>query len=566
MFDSLPKSSLEVLDWSWEKYQPFVDDLGNRELTADNIHQYLIDWTRFYELVMESYMRLYLATSMDTTDEVAQKKFHAFLDEIYPPALVALQKFKEKLLVSSLSPDGFEIPFRNIRTEVALFRDENVPLLTRESKLVTEYEKIMGTQTVVWEGEEKTINQMRLNYQNPDRVVREKAWRLVMERQLQDRDAINDLWRRFLKLRLEITSNADLPDYRAYRWKALLRFDYTPDDCVTFHNAIEEVVVPAAMRIYERRRQQLGVGTLRPWDLDVDPIDRPPLRPFDDVTELEEKTTLIFQNVSPRLAEHFVTMRQEKLLDLENRKGKAPGGFCITFYTKRQPFIFQNSVGIHDDVQTMLHESGHAFHVFESAYLPYYQQLFAPMEFNEVASIAMELMAAPYLVEHQGGFYSEADAARARVEYLEQSICFWPYMAVVDAFQHWVYQNPKDAMNPEKCDENWGQLWGRFMKGVDWSDLDEAKVTGWHRKIHIHTDPFYYVEYGLAQLGAVQVWANSLKDQAEAIASYHKALALGGTVTLPELFATAGARFTFDAETLRKAVDLIEEKIFELSQ
>jgi len=275
---------------------------------------------------------------------------------------------------------------------------------------------------------------------------------------------------------------------------------------------------------------------------------------------------LIFQNVSPRLAEHFVTMRQEKLLDLENRKGKAPGGFCAVFDTKRQPFIFQNAVGIHGDVQTILHESGHAFHVFESASLPYYQQLNAPMEFNEVASMAIELIAAPYLVEHRGGFYSEADAARARVEYLERNILFWPYMAVVDAFQHWVYLNPKDAMKPIKCDQYWSQLWDRFMKGVDWQDLEDAKTTGWHRKSHIHTDPFYYVEYGLAQLGAVQVWANSIKDQTEAVACYRKALALGGTVTLPELFTTAGARFAFDAETLCEAVDLIEEKIFELSQ
>ncbi len=259
-------------------------------------------------------------------------------------------------------------------------------------------------------------------------------------------------------------------------------------------------------------------------------------------------------------------MRQENLLDLDNRKGKAPGGFCIVLFTTRQPFIFQNSVGLHEDVQTIIHESGHAFHVFESSHLPYYQQLDPPMEFNEVASMAMELLAAPYIVSSKGGFYSEDDGARARIEHLESNILFWPYMAVVDAFQHWVYMNPNEAAAPEKCDEQWGQLWDRFMKGVDWSGLEDIRITGWHRKLHIHTDPFYYVEYGLAQLGAVQVWAKSIKDQAGTVANYRKALALGGTVTLPELYATTGAQFAFDADTLRMAVNLIEETIDNLSQ
>jgi oligoendopeptidase F len=428
MFSTLPKSSDEVLDWAWSQYQPYVDDLTSRDLSADNIHPYLSDWTHFHEVVNEAYVRLYLHTSMDTTDEDAQKKFHTFLDEIYPPSLVAEQKLKEKLLASKLSPAGFEIPLRNMQAETALFRDENVPLLAQETKFVTDYEKLMGAQTVIWEGEEKTIDQMTPIYQEQDRAVREKAWRLALGRQLQDRDAINDLWGRFLKHRQNIAANAGFPDYRAYRWQSLLRFDYTPEDCVSFQNAIEEVVVPAALRIYELRRQHLGIETLRPWDLYVDPFNRPALRPFKDVSELEEKTAQIFQNVSPQFAAYFDTMRQEDLLDLENRKGKAPGGFCIDFLTKRQPFIFQNSVGIHDDVQTILHEAGHSFHVFETAHLPYYQQLNAPMEFSEVASMAMELMASPYLASSQGGFYSEADAARANIENLELTIAFWPYM------------------------------------------------------------------------------------------------------------------------------------------
>ena len=243
-------------------------------------------------------------------------------------------------------------------------------------------------------------------------------------------------------------------------------------------------------------------------------------------------------------------MRREKLLDLVNRKRKAPGGYCTDFSAVKRPFICMNAVGVHDDVQTLLHEGGHSFHVFETASLPYHQQTQVPMEFAEVASMGMELLAAPYLAADQGGFYSPADAARARIEHLEGTLLFWPYMAVVDAFQHWVYENPDAATDPVNCDRTWGEQWDRFMRGVDWGGLEEEKVTGWHRKLHIFQVPFYYVEYGLAQLGAMQVWRNALRDQAKAVANYRQALALGGTVTLPELFATAGAKFAFDAQTL----------------
>jgi oligoendopeptidase F len=341
----------------------------------------------------------------------------------------------------------------------------------------------------------------------------------------------------------------------------LLRFDYTPDDCKRFHQAIEQVVVPAALRIYEKRRLKLGVDRLRPWDLDVDPLGRPPLKPFETVTELKEKTAAIFHRVDPQLGDYFDIMRRENLLDLDNRKNKAPGGYCTDFPVARRPFIFVNSVGRHDDVQTMLHEGGHAFHFFECYRLPYFQQLYAPIEFMEVASMGMELLASPYLNRQDGGFYSAGEVARARIEHLEGIIHFWPYMAVVDAFQHWVYENPQAAADPANCDACWDELWQRFMPGVDWSSLEQERVTGWHRKLHIHEVPFYYVEYGLAQLGAVQVWSKALSDQAGAVASYLRALALGNTVTLPELFATAGARFAFDERTISEAVSLIERTI-----
>ncbi len=254
-------------------------------------------------------------------------------------------------------------------------------------------------------------------------------------------------------------------------------------------------------------------------------------------------------------------MRDEGLLDLDNRPGKAPGGYCTDFELAGRPFIFMNAVGLHADVQTLLHECGHAFHSFAAARLPFTHQRAVPIEFAEVASMSMELLAAPFLARGRGGFYDEKDAARAVVEHLEGTICFWPYMAVVDAFQHWVYSHPADAREPGACDAEWANLSARFLPGLDWSGLDAIHATGWHRKLHIHTHPLYYVEYGLAQLGAMQVWRRALDDAPAALGAYRSALALGGTASLPQLFQTAGARFAFDASSLAEAVALAEREI-----
>jgi oligoendopeptidase F len=345
----------------------------------------------------------------------------------------------------------------------------------------------------------------------------------------------------------------------------MLRFDYTPQDCVRFHQAIEKVVVPAVQHLYEKRRRRLGVKTLRPWDLEVDPQSRPPLRPFQDVSQLEQGVAAIIQAIDPQLGAYFDIMRREGLLDLENRKGKAPGGYCTDFPASRRPFIFMNAVGIHDDVQTLLHEGGHSFHVFESAHLPYAQQKEVGLEFAEVASTSMEYLGAQFLT-NPGGFYSPAEAARARIAHLEETLAFWPYMAVVDAFQHWVYENASEALDPSNCDQKWSELWRRFMIGVDWSDMEEEMATGWQRKLHILQSPFYYIEYGLAQLGAFQVWRNSLKDAPGAVAAYRRALSLGGSVALPDLYRAAGARLAFDELALKEAVDLALQTIHELEQ
>jgi oligoendopeptidase F len=560
----LPKTIGEFMQLEWAQIEPYYRELAGRSLSAANVEAWLADWTRLHDFLQESGTRLQVATSVNTEDKGAQERLFHFLDTIYPPGEAAEQQLKQMLLESGLQPRGFEVPLRNMRVQAELFRAANLPLLTQEHKLSNEYDQLVGAQTVPWDGKEVTITQLRPVYLDADRGVREKAWRLAAQRQLADRATCNELWRTFMDLRRQLAANAGFGDYRAFRWRQLLRFDYTPEDSLRFGEAIEQVVVPAAVRIYERRRQRLGLDALRPWDLDVDTTGRSPLRPFTTTDQLEATCGAIFQRVDPQLGRDYETMREEHLLDLGNRKGKAPGGYCTEFPVAKRPFIFVNAVGLHDDVQTTLHEGGHAFHVFETAGLPYHQQLDVGMEFAEVASMGMELLASPYLAASQGGFYTQEDAARARVEHLESLILFWPYMAVVDGFQHWVYQNHAAATDPANCDAAWGALWQRFMRGVDWSGLEPERVTGWHRKLHIFQVPFYYVEYGMAQTGAVQVWRNALRDQAEAVRQYRHALSLGGTVPLPALYEAAGARFAFDETMMRDVVALIERTIEQL--
>lgn len=561
MLDSLPRDPKLMTKLTWPDLEPHYDDLTRRSLSQDSVEQFLADWTRLTETIDEAFSRLYVATTVNTADSEAEALYYAFLDEIYPRTGEGEQALKRKLLEARLEPAGFQVPLRKMKAEAEIYREENLPLLVQEHKLSTQYDKIIGGQTVEWEGKELTVPQMRPLFQKPERDVRERAWRLTVSRQMEDWGAINDLWRQFMEIRGKLAANAGFGDYRSFRWKQLLRFDYSPEDCRRFHEAIEQAVVPAAARVCERRRNLLGVATLRPWDLDVDPLGRPPLAPFQEVSRLKAGAAAIFHRVDPSLGRFFDIMTKEGLLDLENRKNKAPGGYCTEFVAAKQPFIFMNAVGVHDDVQTLLHEAGHSFHAFERDALPYYQQREVGMEFAEVASMAMELLASPYLVETEGGFYSEADAARARVEHLEKSILFWPYMAIVDAFQHWVYENPQAAVKPDLCDTAWGEIWGRFMPWIDWTGLDAELRSGWQRKLHIHTVPFYYVEYGLAQLGAAQIWGASLRDQAAAVSAYRRALALGGTVPIPDLYSAAGAKFALDAGKLAESVALMESTI-----
>lgn len=566
----IPNIPFAIDTSKWEGFQVHYDKLLNSPLDQKSIRAWLKDWSDLTRFVGEVGAIAYIESTLDTADETREQAFLNFVEQIEPNFRRAEQALKERLLAyvsddDALGPD-MALPLRRMRNEADLFREANVPLFTELAKLGNEFDKITGGLKVDWDGEEKNLSQLEVLLLNQDRSIRERAWRVTMALWQGVRAELNAIYGRMLTLRRQIAENAGLPDFREYAYKSYNRFDYKPEDSIRFQEAIEAVVVPAAERVYERKRVELGLDTLRPWDVTVDSSGQPPLQPYEGQDVLIQGSLNIFQHVDSGLARHFATMAEEGLLDLDTRSGKALGGYCSSLPWRERPFIFMNGAGTHDDVQTMLHEAGHAFHAFESFALPYVWQMDVPMEFCEVASMGMELLAAPYLTRAHDGFYSEAEAARARIEHLSGILTFLPYMAVVDGFQHWVYTHPDQAQDAAACDEAWDRMWTRFMRGVDWSGFKSERQSGWHRKLHIFHIPFYYVEYGMAQVGALQVWQNALSDQSGAVATYRQALKLGGTRPLPELFAAAGAEFRFDEAMLTELVALIEQTLAQLER
>lgn len=566
MLTNLPSDSSAILDYTWSDIKPFAEELQARTLTADNLDEYMRDLSLFSRVFDEMGSRIYVATTENTQDEVAKKRFMTLIQEIQPEMSKFDNEMNMKLLNSGLEPDNYQTVLRYIRKQVEMFREENLPLISEAAELENDFNEIIGAQSVEFDGETKTLVQMNTYQYSPDRELRERAFRAVHARRLQDREKLNELWVKLFKLRQQIAKNAGFNNFLEYQWFQYGRFDYTTADTTRFHEAIEKVVVPAVNRLNEKRRQALGLDVLKQWDMTVDAHNREPLHPFNDGAELTAGAQNIFDAVDPELGSYFRIMADEGYLDLDNRPNKAPGGYCTSYSNVERSYIFMNSVGLHDDLQTMLHEGGHAFHNFEAFHHPYVGQHHAPIEFCEVASMSMELLSQPYLVKEKGGFYSPHDAARASIDHLEGMLVFWPYMAVMDAFQVWAYTSGDAATDPAACDAKWEEIWNRFKQGVDYSEPDQWVKLGWHRKLHIFTVPLYYIEYGIAQLGAAQVWANSLKNQQEALTAYRHGLSLGNTKPLPELFAAAGAKLAFDADTLGSMVSLIESEIDRLEK
>jgi oligoendopeptidase F len=534
----------------WSQIAPLFDRLENARADRE---QWLLDWSEVSAALDEESSRRYIAMTCQTDDAEAERAYLHFVENIEPqlkPRQFALCKL---YAARPLPGDRYAVLNRDVATSVELFREENVPLETEEARLGQQYQKLTGSLTVQFRGEEKTLVQMSRYLEEPDRPLRQEAWELVARRRLQEREKFEDLFDSLLKLRVKIAGHAGFDSYLDFIFRQRRRFDYTPADCVAFHDAVEREVLPLLRELQADRRRRLGLPALRPWDLAVDPLQRPPLRPFENVSQLADGAQQIFTRLG--FADEFRLMRDKHLLDLDNRKGKAPGGYQNNLNECRLPFIFMNAVGLQRDVETLLHEGGHAFHALATRD----EELFAyrhnvPLEFAEVASMSLELLGN----EHLEVFYDPTGARRARRAHLETIVTLLPWVATVDAFQHWIYTHPGHTREDRR--REWLRLMDRFGGDVDWSGYEAERSYLWHRQLHIFLSPLYYIEYGIAQLGALQVWANARRDRAAALRAYRNALALGGSRPLPELFATAGCRLRFDAAAFRPLMQMLRDE------
>jgi oligoendopeptidase F len=559
-----PVSPDAFKDATWEDVVPHYEELASRPLDAGNVEAWLEDWSRFESILMEAAALASFAYSCDTTDaerETAQLRFGT---DIAPRAYEQRVRLQERLVELDYVRPGIETMVERFRNQMRMFNEGNVPLFAQLSKLVTEWSKLNGAMTVDWEGEEKTPAQLLPYLLSNDREERERAFKLRARPYIEKREAIAEIFDQMYDLRQRVARNVGFDNFRDFSHQDKNRFDYTPDDCFRFHEAVEEAVLPAAERIRERRRRQMRLEKLRPWDTSVDPKGRLPLKPFDDIATFIDRASDVFAHLEPDFQRYYDAMAEAHLLDLDNRKGKAPGGYCQTLPFRRMPLIFMNAVGVDVDLRTLLHESGHAFHTFEAARLPLLFQQHPGSEMAEVASMSMELLASPYIDRNSGGFYSEDEARRSRIEQLEGIILSLPHCASVDGFQHWMYTNVA-GRDADARDAKWLELRRRFEgDSVDWSGLDKERIARWYQQPHFFASPFYYIEYGIAQLGALQVWQNSLRDPKEAVRKYREALALGATRRLPALFEAAGARLIFDSAGMRELVELVESELAKL--
>jgi oligoendopeptidase F len=562
MLTGLPSSPDAFRDGDWGRIAPLYEELAARPL--DDVGTWLRDWSELEGLVDEASELAGIAYTTDTNDAEKERLHLVWSGELAPRLHEQRVRLARRLVESGYEEPGMEVPIRRLRNQIALYREENLPLQGDLARLRSRYAKVTGQMQVEWDGERLTVPQVQAKLGEADRDVRERAYRLHLRPYVEARDELGTIFDEMVELRQRVAHNAGFANYRDFAHQEKDRFDYTPDDCLRWHDAVEEVAVPAATRALERRRLGMGLDRLRPWDVEgsPDPLGRPALRPFRDARELVETAGGVFEQVDPALGERFRTMAGEGLLDLDSRLGKAAGGYCVALSHRRRPFIFMNATGTQKDVDTLLHESGHSFHVFEcAAAQPLHWQQQYGAEIAEVASMSMELLCAPHLAASEGGFYaSEEDATRARAENLERILLFFGHCASVDAFQHWIYTDPGGTDRAAR-DRRWLELRARFEPGIDHSGLETERVARWHRQLHFFEVPFYYIEYGLAQLGALQVWRESRRDRPAALAAYRRALALGGTRPLPELYAAAGARLLFDREGIRELIELVESEL-----
>ena len=546
----------------WTSIEPYFKNLVTREINSHaSLEKWLQDHSELEAVVNEDSCWRQIKMTCHTENKSLEDAFNYFCMEIQPHIQPYADAINKKLIASpfldTLDKEKYHTYLRGIRKSIELFREENIPLQAEISVLQQHFGQITGAMMVTVNGEEYTLQQAAKFLENPDRNVREDVYRKIQDTRLAGKQQLDELYDKLIALRNKEAQNAGFENYRDYRFKELGRFDYTKEDCFKFHDAVKQYVLPLVNDIYKKKQQKLGLQNLRPWDLDAEPADTAPLRPFKTGEELLQKSIDCFTKLQPFFGECLQKMQQLKHLDLESRKGKAPGGYNCPLAESGAPFIFMNAAGQMNDVTTMVHEGGHAVHSFLAHPLPINGFKEYPMEIAEVASMAMELFSMDYW---ETFFDNDADLQRAKEHQLERVITIFPWIAIIDKFQHWLYEHPSHTY--EERTQAWVATLDEFNDDVvDYSGLDAYRNNAWQRQLHLFEVPFYYIEYGIAQLGAIGMWMQFKEDRHAALNNYCNALALGGTKTLPELYKTAGLEFDFSPAKIKVLMDFVQEEM-----
>ncbi len=547
---------------SWETLQPLYDDLKNRKITSpEALKQWFQDRSELESFLSEDFAWRYIRQTCDTGNEALVQALQFFITEIQPHLIAYGNELDLKALnhpdLEALTDNGYPVMLRSMRQSIEIFREENIPLQTAAQSEERKYGAIAGAMTVTLDGEEMTLQKAGDRLQATDRNVRKTAWRAIAERRYQDHGALDELLSKLVQLRDEMGRNAGFANYRDYMFAAMGRFDYTPQDCFDFHDAVAEAVVPILHTLAEKRKAALDLDVLRPWDLKVDTEGRPPLKPFESGEDLLQKTIRCFTRLDPFLGDCLRILKAMDHLDLESRKGKAPGGYNYPLSEIGVPFIFMNATSNLRDMVTLLHEGGHAVHSLVTRKLALNAFKNTPSEVAELASMSMELLTMDYWDEF---FPAREDLVRAKRQHLESLLETLPWVATVDKFQHWLYENPQHS--PEERIHAWSVIYQTFSDPVtDWSGLEPFRDYAWQRQLHIYEVPFYYIEYGIAQLGAIGVWRNYRENPETGLQAYLNALKLGYTAPITEIYATANIPFNFSREYIRELMDFVKKEL-----
>jgi oligoendopeptidase F len=548
---------------NWEAVKPYFENLLERDFNSvADLKQWFRDRSELESVLSENLAWRYIKMTCDTANQEIRDSFNEFITEIQPRIEPLSNDLNKKALASPYldelkQEEGYPIMIRELEKDARIFREENIPLKTEEQQEAQNFGAISGEMTVEINGQEMTLQQAANLLQSIDRKEREDAYRKITRRRLQDKEKLNELFSTLIGIRDKMGKNAGFENYRDYMFAAMGRFDYRKEDCFAFHEAVAREVVPMLNDLAKERKAALAVDTLRPWDKAVDTSGKPPLKPFDSGDELTQKTIQCFSKLDPYLGERIAIMQAMGHLDLESRKGKSPGGYNYPLSETGVPFIFMNATSNLRDMVTLMHEGGHAVHSFLTRDLELNNFKHTPSEVAELASMAMELMS----MDHWDLFFkSEDDLKRAKRQHLEQIIETLPWVATIDKFQHWVYEHPEHGEEERK--KAWNEILDTFSDNVtDWSGLEEERSYLWQKQLHLYEVPFYYIEYGFAQLGAVAVWMNYKEDPQKGLEGYKNALRLGYTRSIPEVYEAAGIRFDFSTDYIRNLMRFVQEEL-----